>query len=74
VLNAIRERQTVVYDRGQYYGDDQLIQLLKSQGPPSVIDPFVRSEPAWVYFSRIAGSIGLLLVILIGPRVFRWRN
>jgi hypothetical protein len=65
VLEAIREHRTVVYDRGNWFGDPQLIELAKKDGRLAY-DVVVSSD--WLSaFSRIAGSLALLgLIFTVG--------
>jgi hypothetical protein len=72
VLDAIRERHTVVYGQGRYYGDPKLIELAKQrQLSLDAEGPFVNRFSA---FRRIAGGLGLCMMILLGPTGFRRRG
>jgi hypothetical protein len=73
VLEAIRERHTVVYDRGRYYGDTGLIELTKRE---HLVQGRERDERqgALSSITCIAGGLGLAMAILAGPTVFRWRT
>ena len=74
VLDAIRERHTVVFGQGRYYGDPQLIELVKRQ-PSLLIDvPDPRAVNGYSAFSRIAGGVGLFMLILLGPGGLRPRR
>lgn len=58
ILQALRDRRTVVYDRGQYFGEPSLITLAKHLPPAP-------PQSAWALVSRIlafAGLVGLVLV------------
>jgi hypothetical protein len=66
VLEAIRERHTVVYDRGRYYGDTKLIELAIREH----LVPARGGDDKHAIFSSIigiAGGIGLVMAILMGP-------
>jgi len=67
ILQALRERHTVVYDRaGRAYGDPELIRLAAEDGHLPVPDP--NSTPAGLLgkCSRIAGLLGLLVALFFG--------
>jgi hypothetical protein len=67
ILQALRERHTVVYDRdGRAYGDPELIRLAAEDGRLPVSDP--NSAPAGFLgkFSWIAGVLGLLVALFFG--------
>jgi hypothetical protein len=69
VLEAIREHRTVVYDRGHWFGDAQLIELAKKDDRLAY-DVDVSSD--WLsVFSRIAGSLALLGLIFTVGRSLR---
>jgi hypothetical protein len=66
VLEAIRERHTVVYDRGRYYGDTKLIELAIREH----LVPGRGGDDKHATFSLIiciAGGTGLAMAILMGP-------
>lgn len=65
ILDAVRRRQTVVYDRGQWFGDPELIDAAKKDGRLAY-DVTVGSH-GFEVFSRVAGSLALLVLILV-PR------
>jgi hypothetical protein len=72
VLEAIRERHTVVYGQGRYYGDPALIELAKQQ-PSLIDDPDGRESNAILGARRIVGGLGLGLAVILGPTGF-WRR
>jgi hypothetical protein len=56
VLQAIRDRHTVVYDRGEYFGDPALVALARTE-PRLTQSP---RPPPWAVLSRTLGLVGLL--------------
>jgi hypothetical protein len=64
VLDALRERRTVVYDRDHVYGDPAMIQLAKGDGrlPKIELDRIERS--ASHSLSAIVGIFSLLGLVL----------
>ena len=67
VLEAIRDRHTVVYDQGIYYGEQPFIDLARRDKLVSLDEAAgVRPHSRWINFARLAGTCGLLLAIL-GP-------
>ena len=63
VIEALREGRTVVYDRERVYGDPEMIELAASVNLPK--DPPILPAPgALRVFSRSAGVIGLLLLLV----------
>jgi hypothetical protein len=68
ILAALREGRTAVYDRdGRAYGNPELIQ----QAAQSRLLPQPEAPPpvTWLMlFSRIAGAVGLVGLIVFGPR------
>lgn len=63
VLDALRHRQTVVYDREHVYGDPALIDLAAKDGRLPEIALTGRQTTVLELISRIAGFAGLLLCI-----------
>jgi len=62
VLDAIRERRTVVYDRGQWFGDPRLIELAKQDGRLAY-EVTVSSD--WLsVLSRILGGIAVMALLV----------
>ncbi len=74
VLDAIRARHTVVYDRGRYYGDSQLIQLMQQAHPAPALDDAVGNAGWLLSLRRIAGGIGLMLAVILGPGAVHLRR
>jgi len=63
VLDALRERRTIVYDREHVYGDPALIQLAAQDGR---LPKLAHTEPErkWITsISGVAGLLGLLALI-----------
>lgn len=67
VLEALRNRQTVVFDGDRAYGDAGLIALARSAGLATRY-PELPVPGAWRVFSRTAGLLGLLGMVLIGRK------
>ena len=62
VLQAIRERRTVVFDGSRYFGDPALIALASADGR-------LRQSPApsrWALVSRVMAFLGLAGLVLAG--------
>ena len=60
ILQAIRERHTVVYDGTQYYGDPALVAMASADGR-------LKESPApspWALVSRVSAVLGLLGLVL----------
>jgi hypothetical protein len=74
VLNAIRERHTVVYGQGGYYGDPQLIELAKRRQLSLESDADGGDAGKFSTLPKIAGGFGLSMLILLGPAGFRRRR
>jgi hypothetical protein len=65
VLEAIRERHTVVYDQGVYYGEQAFIDLARRDNLVSLAEAQgARPRSPWFNVARLAGTCGLLLAIL----------
>jgi hypothetical protein len=64
ILQAIRDRRTVVYDRGQYFGDPALIALAKADRRFTEVPPF----SPMALLSRILAVAGLLGIVLTPGR------
>lgn len=71
ILDAIRRRQTVVYDRGQWFGHAELIEAAKRDGQLTYEVAF--GSHGLEVFSRIAGSLALLALIVTPRRRARSR-
>jgi hypothetical protein len=66
ILSALRQRHTVVYDRGRAYGDPALIRLAAEDG---TLPKLALAMPAPGYlkvYSRIAGILGLIGAVILG--------
>ena len=59
VLRAIRERRTVVYDRGDYFGRPELVKLAMSEGRLRE----KAKESRWGAVSRILGMLAIGLAV-----------
>jgi predicted metal-dependent phosphoesterase TrpH len=67
ILNALRQRRTVVYDRtGRAYGDPALIALAAQGGLPGVALSTTRAPGFLKWLSRIAGILGLTAAVIAG--------
>jgi hypothetical protein len=69
ILDALRERRTVVYDRGHVYGDPDMIQLAAEDGRLSKLAPTAGRQNFLRLFSGIAGVLGLLMLVLTSSNV-----
>lgn len=74
VLEAVRAHHTVVYDRGQFFGDTKLAAVLVAHQSELSFDQLDGDVRLFESPSRIGGVIGLLLLIILGPGGFRVRN
>jgi hypothetical protein len=74
VLDAVREHHTVVYDRGQFFGDPELIALLQAHRALLHFDEVDGQPPASSRQTRVGGEVGLLLWILLGVGGFHARD
>jgi hypothetical protein len=65
ILDALRARRTIVYDRDHVYGDPDLIRLAAEDGrlPRRALAGHQQSSAGW--FSGIAGVAGLLAWVLV---------
>jgi hypothetical protein len=64
VLDAIRNHRTVVYDRGEWFGDKELIVLARRDG--RLAYEVERSGDGLALFSRLVGVIALFGLIVFG--------
>lgn len=65
IVEALRARRTVVYDRdGRAYGDSELIQLAARDGRLPEPDLAGADVGFWAIFSRVAGLAGLIVAVL----------
>jgi hypothetical protein len=70
VVEAVRAKRTVVYDRSRAYGDPAMIALAaESGGLPNEL-PRLPPPGALARFSRIAAVLGMLLALFFNT----WRN
>jgi len=67
VIAAIRARQTVVFDGDRAYGDPQLVQLANDAGLRTPF-PALPVPGPWRLFSRVAGVLGLVAMVLMRPK------
>ncbi|HET7217066.1 MAG TPA: PHP-associated domain-containing protein [Vicinamibacterales bacterium] len=68
VIEAVRARRTVVYDRDRSYGDPALIALAADHGGLPHGVPELPAPGAAAAFSRVAGALALIGVLLFN----RW--
>jgi len=64
ILDALRERRTVVYDREHVYGDPAMIQLAAEDGRLVKLASTGPEQNFHRLFSGISGVLGLLMLIL----------
>ena len=64
VLDAIRERRTVVYDRDRVYGDRAMIRMVSENGGLPHAVPELPAPGAAKLFSRIAAILALTIALL----------
>lgn len=74
VLDAVRAHRTVVYDRGQFFGDPELVDLLRAHRTELRFDELDGEQPASSLVPRLGAELGLLLWILLGVGGFHARN
>jgi len=74
ILDALRERRTVVYDREHVYGDPAMIQLAAEDGRLSKLALTGREQNFHRLFSGIAGVLGLVALILVGNLESRYKK
>src|SRR5262245_19893760 len=74
ILDALRERRTVVYDREHVYGDPAMIQLAAEDGRLSKLALTGREQNFQRLFSGIAGVLGLVVLILVGKLESRYKK
>jgi hypothetical protein len=65
VLDAVRTHHTVVYDRGQFFGDPKLAAILIAHRSELSFDQLDGDVRPFESPSRIGGVIGLLLLIVL---------
>ena len=66
ILDAVRKGQTVVYDRGQAYGDRALIQVAEADGRlPDLAGPTAQDAGFFSAFSRITAILGMLVAMTL---------
>lgn len=63
VLEALREKHTVVYDREHVYGDPELIQLAAEDGRLPKVAHAGRSRSALNLLSGVMGLLGLMVLL-----------
>jgi PHP domain-containing protein len=68
IVDAIRARRTVVYDRDRAHGDPELIALVAQVGGLPHDVPGLPKPSAAAAFSRIAGALALIVLLLFN----RW--
>ena len=68
VLDAVRERRTVVYDRDRAYGDPAMIRLAAANGGLPNAVPVLPAPGAARAFSRIGAVVALVCALLFN----RW--
>jgi predicted metal-dependent phosphoesterase TrpH len=73
ILEALRSRHTVVYDRdGRAFGDPHLIELARQDPQFDQLRSSPSSEGSLTAFSRISGMLGLLGMFVLGTSSRRY--
>jgi len=66
ILDALRHRRTIVYDRGRTYGDPALIRLAAGSGALAHLAQAAPAPGFLSIYSRIAGVLGLIGAVVLG--------
>ena len=67
VIDAIREKHTVAFDRVRFYGEPEFVELATEAGLPRTI-PDLPAPGLLRWFSRVAAVLGMAAGVLVGGR------